>query len=210
MTNLASSAGIWVARGNTHWGPSRQWNQGLSWEAMYGTSQSDLTAMTNDRNYWKTTVAHDDPNVWDNRYNAGYSAGNTAGYNAGYAAGVAAGGAAAPPVGTIILTASRGDKGQVSVTLNKAGYWFAYCNGGFTGDQSDVHYEGDVSMDSAPTYEWRTHNGRSIIATGWSAPIFAGNGQPLAARWTAGGDNPALDWAFTLYACFVPTKQYPQ
>ena len=41
----------------------------------YNNSQAALTAMTADRDYWKTTVAHDDPNVWNTRYNAGYSAG---------------------------------------------------------------------------------------------------------------------------------------
>ena len=40
---------------------------------MYGTSQTNLTNMTASRDYWQHTVAHDDPNVWDNRYNAGYS-----------------------------------------------------------------------------------------------------------------------------------------
>ena len=69
----------------------RQWqNTAGLWKTDYGTSQSALTAMTNDRNYWQHTVAHNDPNVWTNQYNAGYSAGSSAGYTSGYNAAVAA------------------------------------------------------------------------------------------------------------------------
>jgi hypothetical protein len=53
--------------------------------AELAASQQALSEMTASRDYWQHTVAHNDPNVWDNRYNAGYSAGQTAGYTAGAA-----------------------------------------------------------------------------------------------------------------------------
>jgi hypothetical protein len=93
MTALLTVGGYlatWISRAGQAWGPNDVWNNGASWESMYGTSQTDLSNMTGSRDYWQHTVAHNDAGVWDNRYNAGYSAGNSAGYSAGNAAGLAA------------------------------------------------------------------------------------------------------------------------
>lgn len=115
-----------------------------------------------------------------------------------------------PPAGTgWMVTASRGNKGAVQVTLNKAGYWFAYVNGGLTSDVSGTHYEGNVYMDGAPSRQWRAHDGRCIMSTGWAAPVFASNGQVLNASFDVDSGDVGMDWPFTLYAVFVPTQAYP-
>jgi len=73
----------------------RQWqNTAGLWKTDYGTTSSALTAMTASRDYWQHTVAHNNPNVWDDRYNAGYAAGDAAGHARGYGEGYAAGSAA--------------------------------------------------------------------------------------------------------------------
>lgn len=73
----------------------RQWqNTAGLWKTDYGTQTTNLTNMTASRDYWQHTVAHNDPNVWTNQYNAGYAAGDAAGYTRGYNTGYAAGDAA--------------------------------------------------------------------------------------------------------------------
>lgn len=99
MTYALSSAGLWVTRANNAWGTSRQYNVGSSFESdlaamttdrntwqgrannAWGDSRvwSSGTSFEADRNYWRDTVAHGDPNVWTNRYNTGYSDGYAAG-----------------------------------------------------------------------------------------------------------------------------------
>ena len=69
---LAADRNTWNARANQAWGTSRVWNSGSSFE-------TDLANMTASRDYWQHTVAHNDPNVWTNRYNEGHAAGYAAG-----------------------------------------------------------------------------------------------------------------------------------
>ncbi len=117
MTYLAASAGAlvvdrntWHTRADTAYGVSRVWSSGSSFE-------TDLGTMTSDRNYWKTTVAHDDPDVWTNRYNAGVSAANAA-LPAAYQLAAAVNSNSYTTAETTLRT----------ITVNRTGYWWAACS----------------------------------------------------------------------------------
>ena len=79
----SETATEWNAMWVTEWNAARD-PQGFSYSypgqaanAVYWSQSANYWKGQHD--YWKTTVAHDDPSVWDNRYNAGYTAGDTAG-----------------------------------------------------------------------------------------------------------------------------------
>jgi len=82
VTYLASASqylATWINRANQAWGGSRQWNIGPSFEAdatmWHGRAdQAYDGGAWGSGNLWSAD-AHNDPNVWTNRYNEGYAAG---------------------------------------------------------------------------------------------------------------------------------------
>jgi hypothetical protein len=137
--------GYWVGQANdlstgthpTGWTNGQRWSEtSTEWQAMYdamltnyNNSQAALSAMTTDRNYWKTTVAHDDPDVWNTRYNAGYSAGAGSKTTTAVSAGTA---------GTGGLSGSySGDLG--SVVCPRTGLAHVSCRVGSNGDDAAIH-----------------------------------------------------------------------
>jgi len=122
MTFLASSAAalfqqitLWTGRANQAWGASRVWNTGQSFEVDRNAAYDGGTWGVG--NLWSTD-AHNDPNVWTNRYNAGVTDGSTA---------------AAPPAAVVQKSASavfaRASQGvqqattAASVVLDRVGQW---------------------------------------------------------------------------------------
>lgn len=112
LAGMTADRNLWKSRADQAWGRNRIWNNGPSWESEFNTSQTNLTNMTNaynamvaerdawivnynnaiaSRDYWQHTVAHNDANVWDNRYNAGHSAGYAAGAGSKSTSAVGAG-----------------------------------------------------------------------------------------------------------------------
>lgn len=74
MTYLASAGAYvqtWIGRANQAYGPNRQWNVAPSFEDQAWTGSG-----YNQGVLW-SDAAHDDPNVWTNRYNAGYAQATT-------------------------------------------------------------------------------------------------------------------------------------
>jgi len=65
-----NTATTWQGRANNAWGGSRQWNVGQSFETDRNAAYD--SGGWGSGNLWSTD-AHNDPNVWTNRYNAGYS-----------------------------------------------------------------------------------------------------------------------------------------
>ena len=68
MTYLASAAAhiqMWIARAGQAY-DSGTWGTGTLWSTHYTNAIAS-------RDYWQHTVAHNDPAVWDTRYNAGYA-----------------------------------------------------------------------------------------------------------------------------------------
>ena len=139
------SMGYWVGQANdtstgthpTGWTNGQRYSEtAAEWKAMYD-------AMLADRNYWKTTVAHDDPDVWTNRYNAGYSAGDAAGYTRGYNAGAASkttsavGAGLAGTGGLPQFPSTSGDLGSVSAP--RTGLAHVSAISGSNGDDSALH-----------------------------------------------------------------------
>lgn len=83
MTFLASSAAalwaqvtLWTGRANQAWGASRVWNTGQSFEVDRNAAYDG--GAWGSGNLWSAD-AHNDPNVWTNRYNAGAASKTTSG-----------------------------------------------------------------------------------------------------------------------------------
>jgi hypothetical protein len=220
MTALMTVGGYlttWITRAGQAWGPNDVWNNGASWESMYGTSQTDLTNMTGSRDYWQHTVAHNDAAVWDNRYNAGYSAGDAAGYaradvaespralsNYTFTATIPA------HNGTFqACTLSGAGAGGVlvnnggSLTAVRPGYWSIFMQaGGYNNVSARIFTEGvqrasQGGTPNAPDY-------LDGIGAHWVGFINA------SGSITFQGRSQQASWGGTITVTFIPTPGYQQ
>jgi hypothetical protein len=203
MTYLASSAGAlitdrntWHTRADTAYGASRVWSSGSSFE-------TDLTNMTNDRNYWKTTVAHDDPNVWTNRYNAGVSAANAA-LPAAYQLTAVVNSNSYTTTETTLRT----------ITVNRTGYWWAACSlinaDGGTVANCTARLRMAGTQIAVVTFFNFVNGGAGSGLVSTSTPVLVSNGQTIIlTAQQSSGSVPSVSSAL-LVAGFVPTPSYPQ
>jgi len=213
MTYLASSAGAiitdrntWRTNANTAY-DSGVWGSGTHWQSRWSTTNTDLTNMTTDRNYWKTTVAHDDPNVWTNRYNAGYSQATTD----------------KQPAPLTRLTVGLGNLGltgtfqQVgTVTLTRTGNWhISWVNSlGDGGNIADWAYcelqnfSAGGTVLSASMGRMR-FSGVNVTIGGQATGVWnSGTIIRLYAR-ISGSGNWSIDGNGQLIASFIPTPSQP-
>ncbi len=202
MTYLAASAGAlvvdrntWHTRADTAYGVSRVWSSGSSFE-------TDLGTMTSDRNYWKTTVAHDDPDVWTNRYNAGVSAANAA-LPAAYQLAAAVNSNSYTTAETTLRT----------ITVNRTGYWWAACSvinadGGTTANCTARLRMAGGQVAAVTWFNFVNGGaGSGLVAT--STPVLISSGQTITlTAQQASGSVPSVSSAL-LVAGFVPAPGYP-
>ena len=139
--------GYWIGQANdlstgAHppgWSNGQRWSEtATEWQAAYdamltnyNNSQAALAAMTANRDYWQHTVAHNDPNVWDNRYNAGYGAGAASKSTSAVSTGTSGTG------GLPGFPSTSGDLG--SVTCPRTGLAHISFRTGSNGDDAAVH-----------------------------------------------------------------------
>jgi hypothetical protein len=214
MTYLASSAGAiitdrntWRTNANTAY-DSGVWGSGTHWQSRWSTTNGDLTNMTNDRNYWKTTVAHDDPNVWTNRYNAGYSQATTD----------------KQPAPLTRLTVSLGNLGltgtfqQVgTLTLTRTGQWHISWQNSM-GDGSSINdwaymelqnFSAGGTVLSAAMCRMRYGGIQSTPGSQATGVFNSGTVIRLYARLGSGSGNWSIDGNGQMIASFVPTPSQP-
>jgi len=212
MTYAASQVAYWVGQANdtstgAHppgWSNAQRWSETASeWNAAYNTSQSNLGSMTSDRDYWKTTVAHDDPNVWTNRYNAGVSAANAA-LPAAYQLTAAVNNNSYTTTETTLRT----------ITVNRTGYWWAACSvinadGGTTANcTARLRFAG--GQIAVVTFFNFVNGGAGSGLISTSTPVLISNGQTITLTGQQStGSIPSVSSAL-LVAGFVPTPSYPQ
>jgi hypothetical protein len=199
----------------------RQWRQtsGL-WKTDYGTSQgqlgtcsTNLTNMTNDRNYWKTTVAHDDPAVWDNRYNAGHAAGYSAAdtaespralSNYTFTATIPAHNGT---MQTCTLTGAGAagvlTNNGTSLTAHRPGYWSVYMlSSGYNNVTARIFTEGvqrATQGDTPNAPDWLPG-----IGAHWVGFINAGGSISFQGRSQTG------TWGGSMTVTFIPSPGYQQ
>lgn len=209
----------------------RQWRQSSGlWKADYGTSQANLstcstnlTNMTNDRNYWKTTVAHDDPNVWTNQYNAGVAAGDAAAQATWRPPGLTQG----TPAGAVngVPDNQWANLAGAAYTATRTGYYALYAECMVSGLSG--------SYNSGQQGQMRIlRDGSIVLVTGTSAGLKPDNNTsdtmiacfvlygpvPLGAVFQAQvgtSDLPAAGgtrnyYSGKLYWVFVPESSYPK
>ena len=205
--------GYWIGQANdsstgrhpTGWTSGQRWSETAGeWTVMYDSSQSALTSMTTDRNYWKTTVAHDDPNVYTNRYNDGYAQATTD---------------KQPPAsatqtnvtGPSVTWGAAGETTILSYTIPKAGYyWMAGVVTVWSGvgDQVTFRLRAAGTLISAMGI-WNVEYYATPLMTG-TAPVLMSAGQAVTLTGQS-ASQPANNIAAQtmLSVGFVPTQAYP-
>jgi hypothetical protein len=199
LAGMTADRNLWKNRADQAWGRSRSWSGGLSWESEYNTSQAALASMTADRDawinnynqaiasrdYWQHTVAHNDANVWDNRYNAGYSAGNSAGYAAGAASKTtsAVGTGTSGTGGLPGWPSTSGDLG--SVTCPRTGLAHISFRTGSNGDDAAVH----VFRNGALAIEGASANGGLNTTFAVQGNLNVNAGDTISVRASGSGDS---------------------
>jgi hypothetical protein len=224
LAGMTADRNLWNDRADQAYGRSRDWGNGLSWESEFNTSQANLATMTTNynnmvaerdawitnynnmlasRDYWQHTVAHNDPNVWDNRYNSGYNAGTAAILN----------GLNSPDdwySGQITFNTSNQGM-NLLYTIPKTGHWMVsvtlefggYCDhsaggqdliiGGSAGVSYNRNFDAMEGSSGTVQYNYTTHG------------TYGAGGQILvqASQWAMHGNYIATCWVH-----FCPTAQY--
>lgn len=167
-----------------------------SWVAAYNdmVAQRDAwianyNAMLASRDYWQHTVAHNDPDVWNTRYNAGYSAGDAAGYTRGYNAGAASKSTSAVGVGTAGTgglpgwPSTSGDLGGVNAP--RTGLAHVSFRTGSNGDDAAVH----IFKNGALAIEGPSANGGQNTTFAVHGNLQVNQGDYITARASGSGDS---------------------
>lgn len=213
MTYLGASAGAlvvdrnaWRTNANTAY-DSGVWGSGTHWQSRWSTTNTDLTNMTTDRNYWKTTVAHDDPNVWTNRYNAGYAQATTDKQPAPLTRLTVG-------LGNLALTGTFQQVG--TVTLTRTGNWhISWVNS--LGDGGDISHWAYCELQNFSA-------GGTVLAASMGRMRYAGVNVTIGGQATgvwnsgtiirlyariSGSGNWSIDGNGQMIASFIPTPSQP-
>lgn len=200
---MLADRNAWQSNANTAY-DSGTWGVGTHWHSRWTTTNNDLTNMTADRNYWKTTVAHDDPDVWTNRYNAGYAASTAA---------IAPLTRLVVGLGNLALTGTFQQVG--TVTLTRTGPWhISWVNS--LGDGGDISHWAYAELQNASaggtvlsaSMGRMRYAGVNVTIGGQTTGIFnSGTVIRLYAR-VSGSGNWSIDGNGQLIASFSPTPQY--
>lgn len=203
LAAMTADRDTWTGRANQAYGPGRVWNSPPSFEDQAWTGSGYGSGVL-----W-SDAAHNDPDVWNTRYNAGYSA--------GYAASTAA---IAPytqltvGLGNLALTGTFQQVG--TVTLTRTGNWhISFANS--LGDGGDIsnwaycelqNFSAGGTVLTAAMGRMR-YAGVNVNIGGQATGIFnSGTIIRLYAR-VSGSGNWSIDGNGQLIATFSPTPTYP-
>ena len=242
MTNLSSSLAAMVTdrnnwRTNAHTAyDSGIWGTGTHWHARYDTLNGQYASMTADRNAWRTNAnaaydsgtwgtgnlwsadAHNDPNVWTNRYNAGVAAGDAA----GRAAVMPAGSGGSPVLYSVSGTFTTNGQ-SMSVTLDRTGFWVitvtptsgsatlaTQTSGGVPQFNYSLTWPGSGTGTVSISQAVNSSNTSGTARYAFGLPAVAGVLGAGAVTFTIGGlFAMTFSAALQLIAYFVPTPSYP-
>lgn len=183
-----------------------------TWVAAYNdmvaqrdTWYQNFLNMQASRDYWQVTVAHNDPNVWDNRYNAGYSAGANAVY----------GGLNNPDGESIVVqTYGMGENGStpaVYMTIPRNGHFviggYADGSGGLIshGTQVTISIRGIINADKQT--QGNNNNGTITYHGGWVQHRECAQGEQFYIQ-ASNSWLPSSSTTIVVYAHFIPNATY--
>lgn len=202
----SQSAQYWRGQADYYWGPSRVWNNGSTWEAMYNAYVGYYNDMVNQRDTWvaRANSAWGPSRVWPQGESW------EAAYNRVYPADLS--------VLTVGINGGSGTNNQwedkAVITVNRTGYWALMVHFYFGGGAPGSGYGGFVRMRWAGNIGTQQNfNNPAPAATNWGwhtsydgGAVFVSNGQTVAAQMFC-NTNMGMQGKFD--AIFVPTPAYP-
>jgi hypothetical protein len=213
LGTMTTTANTWHSRADQAWGGSRVWSSGQSFEVDRNAAYDSGTWGTG--NLWSTD-AHNDPNVWTNRYNAGVAAGQTTyqpSADTDYAVNTTSTGGVTDN-GTDVVVGTV----QVGIT----GLYLCYGSVGF--NQGNNSLMTRVRVYTSPdnsTWTVRSDSGDSGINAGTHTQAHVASGG-VKLSLTAGnyvqfrvfargssGNTVAMDGSGACHAQFIPTPANP-
>jgi hypothetical protein len=204
----SQSAQYWRGQADYYWGPSRQWNNGATWEQNYNAYVGYYNDMVNQRDTWQARAnsAWGASRVWSNgeSWEAAYNR-------------------VLPPALSILSTGlsvgSSGTGGQwqdiAAITVNRTGYWagMIHC---YFGGGAPSPYGGFIRFRFGGTIGTQQNfNNPAPGATnyGWHTGYDGAGGAVLVSAGTViavqMNCNTGMGMNGNLWLVFCPTPQYP-
>jgi len=192
--NWITTSNSWQNAANQSWGPSRVYNSGSSWEALYNDMVNQRNTWINNANSaWGASRSYGSGESWEAAYNR-----------------------VLPPSGPVFSSANGSFTGSYAVVLDtvtdRSGYWVAWFRGSWSnapgvGASNFELWIGGSLVDSAqPDVGGSDDSGHSAVGLSYTGTTLSA-GTHIQVRGNHGG--PGDSASGTLYILFVPTQSFP-